>query len=470
MKLSFVCACSFLLLAVLASTGRAQMTTRGMIAKAAEAVVAAAAVGAGGGGGAAVPGPLPAGPLGGCAAVAGPVPAVNVVVVPAAPPAAAAAAAPAAAAAGGAGGAVPAGGPGGNVPVLGWLGWITGTARGVWNFGAAHPVAVGGAVVTVAAGVTFYHHGHHALDWALEGKDCYWTAFDDYQEVLQQTYGECTSLTQPLEWRKRAEALRACGTGTRPHQEQAEQARADRLAREVMGEMRQAQKREDARRAHERKEEEEREEAARQENEAREKAQRLEVHSEQERREDDDEVTNDLVHEPVNPQHEEQSGEMYADNDEDQTNQTEQLDGKQLEADKAPVDGSWKGQQEQQSGKEHKNKKKPSEEDEQREVSWGKWCVIEVLLCIACCVSVGFCVWLCAGSWWAITVGSLLLIWLVRLDLEVFLIFTFFPSGYLEEDARAKVGSDISTVLMFWWFLRVWMHIVYRFPNSCIVR
>lgn len=265
MKTSFVFI-ALLLLAVLASTGSAQAPyyTRSVraAAEAAEAAAAVVAAAAGGGGGAAVPGPLPAGPVGGGAAMASAVPAVNVVVAPAvAAPAAAAAPAVvgapavAGAAAGGAGGAVPAGGPDGNLPAPGgWFGWVTGVTRGVRTFVAAHPVAVGGALVTVAAGVATYNYGPHALDYALDGSVCYWETMNDFQGVLQQTYGECTSLTHSLEWRKRAEALRACGTGTRPHREQAEQARADRFAREVIEEMRRDQKREDARRAQEKKE------------------------------------------------------------------------------------------------------------------------------------------------------------------------------------------------------------------------
>jgi len=123
--------------------------------------------------------------------------------------------------------------------LVGRTGAITGvrTKRVSAPLVRAYSVAVGGAVVTVAAGVATYNYGPHALDWALEGKDCYRAGMDDYHEVLQEAYGEHISLIQPLEWRKRVEVVRACGTGTRPHQEQAEQARADRLAREIIKDM-----------------------------------------------------------------------------------------------------------------------------------------------------------------------------------------------------------------------------------------
>lgn len=190
-----------LLLAVLASTAPAiPAITRSMV----EVAAAVAAV-AGGEGGAGVLGPLPAGPVRGAAAMADMLlGAVD----------------------GGGAAAMPAG-PNGNLPVHGWLGHVAGVTSGVQAFVAAHPVALGGAIVTVTGGVAFYKHGRQGLDMAFGGIKCYQATMDDYEEVLLQIHGEHTD--QSLEWWKRAEAVVACGTGTRPYEAQAQQARADRL-------------------------------------------------------------------------------------------------------------------------------------------------------------------------------------------------------------------------------------------------
>ena len=189
-----------LLLVILASTSAMPAVKRKM--------TKAAALAAAAGGGAAVLGPLVGGPIGGAAAVAG-------MVLDAA-------------AAGGAA-AMPAG-PNGNLPARGWLGHVAGVTSGVQAFVAAHPVALGGALVTVTGGVAFYNHGRQGLDLAFGGTKCYQAAMDDYEEVLPQIYGEYTDQTR--EWRKRAVAVVACGTGTRPYHVQVEEFRADRLTQE----------------------------------------------------------------------------------------------------------------------------------------------------------------------------------------------------------------------------------------------
>jgi len=78
------------------------------------------------------------------------------------------------------------------------------------------------------------------------------------------------------------------------------------------------------------------------------------VHSGQEQRDDDDEVTNALVHESVNTQHEEQSGEMHAGATDDEATKididddTAREDGQQ-DDDEESLNEAKVEQQEQQS-------------------------------------------------------------------------------------------------------------------------
>ena len=77
-----------------------------------------------------------------------------------------------------------------------------------------------------------------------------------------------------------------------------------------------------------------------------------------------------------------------------------------------------------------------------------------------------FCVWRYAGSWWALTIGSLPVIALMFFDPTNILFFLSY-AGY-SEDARAKFTSDMVILGLVWLFLRVWLATVDRYPNSFV--
>lgn len=124
------------------------------------------------------------------------------------------------------------------------LQWVGGEVQALGyrstEFVHAHPVAVGVAV-SAAAATTVYVYGPSALDYALQGTECYEEGSKDFRGILG--LDNEAPMSYYSEWLIRIKGVEACRTGTRPHQARLEEAITEQLRQEREKEEREKEER-----------------------------------------------------------------------------------------------------------------------------------------------------------------------------------------------------------------------------------